>query len=174
MGQIAKIKGCRTVGIAGGPEKCRRIIEEFGFDDAIDYHSETDLAQRIRALCPDGSISISTTLAEACWRRRLRASQPVHASSCAVLYRPTKPGSNTGTANLWQLLVKSARLEGFLFSTYAPSFGTGLRELGTWVREGRIAHREEIIDDIGNTVAAFRSLFSGGNAGKLTIKVNCD
>lgn len=172
VGQIAKIKGCRTVGIAGGPQKCRQLVGEFGFDAAIDYRNEPDLTAAIRRACPNGINvyfdNVGGDILEAALANLAIGARVVMCGAISG-YNATTPVP--GPANLWQLLVRSARMEGFLFSNYAAQFPAALQELAGWVVDGRLKHREHFVDGLERTVAAFRSLFDGTNTGKLIVRL---
>ncbi len=172
VGQIAKIKGCRTVGIAGGPEKAALCRDSFGYDAAIDYRS-ADIAESVTAACPDGvdcyfdntcgpiSDAVMTCLAQGariaiCGTAALTDWDPI----------PTGPRINR------QLLVARARIQGFLVLDYKDRYGEAIAELAGWVREGRLAYNEHVLDGAEAARGAIEMLYQGRNMGKLLVRVD--
>jgi NADPH-dependent curcumin reductase CurA len=173
VGQIAKIKGARAVGIAGGPEKCRMLVEELGFDAAIDYKSD-DVGARIKATCPKrvdvyfdnvGGPLLELALARLAMRARVVI--------CGAIsqYNAEK---TAGPSNYMALLVMRARMEGFLVFDYADRYREAAREMATWVADGRLKHRETIVDGLEHFAEAFARLFSGEKLGKLLLRVESE
>lgn len=170
-GQIAKLKGCRVVGIAGGPRKCGWLLEEAGFDAAIDYKAE-DVPARIRALCPDG-IDVffdnvgGTILNAALANLALRARVVL----CGGIshYNRTRPES--GPSNYLALITRRARMEGFVVIDYADRFDEALLQLGGWVMGGQIRHLEDIQEGFENAPETLLRLFDGRNFGKQLLKL---
>ena len=171
VGQIAKIKGCRVVGIAGGAEKCRRVVEELGFDAAIDYKRE-NLAEAFKRECPKG-IDVffdnvgGETLDAALGRLALHARVVI----CGAIsqYNATTPPR--GPANYLSLLVNRARMEGFVIFDFKDRYAEGVRALAGWRAAGKLKLKEEIVDGLESFPEALNRLFSGENSGKLMIKV---
>ena len=172
VGQIAKIKGCRTVGIAGGPEKTALCRDSFGYDAAIDYRS-ADIAEAVGTACPDGvdcyfdntcgpiSDAVMTCLAQGariaiCGTAALTDWDPI----------PTGPRINR------QLLVARARIQGFLVLDYKDRYGEAIAELAGWVREGRLAYNEHVLDGAEAARGAIEMLYQGRNMGKLLVRVD--
>jgi NADPH-dependent curcumin reductase CurA len=173
-GQIARIVGCRVVGIAGGPEKCRWLVEELGFDGAIDYKSE-NVRARLKELCPDGIDvyfeNVGGSILEAALDNlRLRARIVL----CGMISTYNNERPAPGPANLINLVLRRARMEGFLVTDYAPRFGEAAREMGQWLAEGKLRSRETVVEGLENAPAALRMLFTGGNVGKLVLKIARD
>jgi NADPH-dependent curcumin reductase CurA len=172
VGQIAKIKGCRAVGIAGGPEKCKYIVEELGFDGAVDYKNE-DLHSAIKRECPDG-IDIyfdnvgGEILDTALTLLNMHARIPI----CGAIsqYNATTPMQ--GPSNYMALLVFRARMEGFLVMDYTKDFPKAAMEMAGWMIEGKLKSKEDIYEGIENFHETFLRLFSGKKLGKLVLKVN--
>ena len=172
VGQIAKIKGCRAVGIAGGPEKTRYVIEECGFDAALDYKATTDYLAAVKELCP-GGVDVyfdnvggpitDAVLANLNARARIAiCGQIAHAND-------TQP--STGPRMWRQILVARAKVQGFLVFDYAARYASALEQLGQWVRSGQIKYHEDIVEGFENMPRALIGLFRGENLGKRLVKV---
>ncbi|MFE2727939.1 NADP-dependent oxidoreductase [Kitasatospora sp. NPDC059327] len=171
VGQIAKAKGCRVVGIAGGAEKCALLTGELGFDAAIDYRAE-NVRKALRTLLPDGIDVYFDNIggeildaALACLAMRAR----VVVCGAISQYNAT---AVQGPANYLSLLVRRARMEGFVVFDYAPRFAEATREIGGWIADGRIKVLEQVVrgtvDDFPQTL---QLLFRGGNTGKLVLEL---
>ena len=172
-GQIAKAKGAaRVVGIAGGAEKCAWIVDELGFDAAIDYKSER-VGRRLHELCPDGidvyfdnvgGDILDAALANLAWGARVVI--------CGAISQYNATGGMQGPRNYMMLLVRRARMQGFLVFDYAKQYGDALGEMTAWYRDGRLKTREQIvkgaIDDFQPTLM---KLFRGENIGKLVLQI---
>lgn len=173
VGQIAKNQGCRAVGIAGGKEKCKRLIDFYGFDAAIDYKAPGDLEEKISANCPNGIDiyfdNVGGDMLDAALNCLGEGARVVMCGAIAT-YNDDQPRS--GPSNLWQLLVHNARLEGFIVSKYIGRFSEGLEKMGQWLGSGLIKHREEIVVGLENAPSAFLKLFDGSNKGKLIIDLS--
>ena len=170
-GQIAKIRGCRVIGIAGGAEKCAWIVDELGFDAAIDYRAER-VSRRLRELCPDGIDvywdNVGGEILEAALANLAMHARVVICGAISQYNAEAPPG---GPRNYMNLLVKRSRMEGFLVFDYAARNGEAMAELVPWVREGKIRHREDVREGLENAPAVFLDLFEGKNAGKLMVKI---
>ena len=173
VGQLAKIVGCRAVGIAGGANKCDRLIKRYGFDAAIDYRGkdEAALTRAIAEAAPDGvdvifenvgGIILDAGLTNLNLRGRV--------GLCGLIseYNNPKP---VGARNLWQLIVKRASIRGLLVADYVARFGEGAAQMGEWAGQGRIVVDEHIDEGIENAFAAFMRLFAGTNQGKMILKL---
>lgn len=171
-GQIAKAKGAgRVVGIAGSDQKCRHIVDELGFDAAINYKTETVLAA-INAHCPKGVDLYFDNVgggilddALACLRRGARV------VICGAISQYNALDEIRGPRNYLSLLINRARMEGFIIFDYRERFGEALTELAGWVATGKIAYRETIVEGIETFPETFQRLFSGEKLGKLIIRV---
>ena len=172
VGQIGKIKGCRVVGIAGGPEKCAYLINELGFDGAIDYKNDI-LFKAMKRECPDGidiyfdnvgGEILNTALTQINFGARI----PI----CGAIsqYNATEPVP--GPSNYTSILINSARMEGFIVSKFAKDYMRGAMEMGGWLAEGKIKSREDIYEGMDNFHETFLRLFSGEKLGKLVLKIN--
>jgi NADPH-dependent curcumin reductase CurA len=171
VGQIAKITGCRVVGIAGGAEKCKYIVDELGFDAAIDYKAE-DVAQGLKRACPDGIDvyfdNIGGEILDACLARiNLRARIVI----CGAISQYNSTTAIKGPANYLSLLVNRARMQGMIVFDYADRYHSAAKEMAGWMRDGKLHGREDIVEGIKNFPSALLKLFSGENFGKLVLKV---
>jgi len=175
VGQIARIKGCRAVGIAGSEAKVAFLTDELGFDAALNYKSEGDLDAALGRACPDGIDvyfdNVGGAVSDAVFGRlALRARIAI----CGQIsqYNLTKP--DLGPRNLRFLLVKRARMEGFLVFDYAERYGEGLAQLGAWIGDGRLKYKEDVAEGIDNAPRAFLRLFTGENFGKQMVKLGAE
>jgi NADPH-dependent curcumin reductase CurA len=170
VGQIAKIKGCRAVGVAGGPEKCRMLIEEFGFDAAIDYKNE-DLGPALKEKCPDRVDvyfdNVGGDVLDAALGRLARGARVV---ICGAVSQYNE-SSMKGPSNYMALLVRRARMEGFVVFDYASRYPEGAREMGGWMAAGKLKSVEDIVDGIETFPETLLKLFRGENKGKLCLRV---
>ena len=145
VGQIAKIKGCRAVGIAGGAEKCRYLIDELGFDAAIDYKSE-DVAKALKKHCPDGIHvyfdNVGGDILDAALARLALHARIV---ICGAISQYNSTTGVKGPSNYMTLLVTRSRMEGFLVFDFADRYAEAAREMARWMREGRLKSKEEIV-----------------------------
>jgi NADPH-dependent curcumin reductase CurA len=172
VGQIAKIKGCRTVGIAGGPGKVRLCREEFGYDAAIDYKGTADLDAALGQACPDGVDvyfdNTSGRISDAVLRRINKRARIVICGTAALAsWDPWPQGPRVER----HLLVKSARMEGFLVFDYESRTHEAVPQLAQWVREGRLRYREDILAGLDKAPDAIAGLYRGENLGKRLIKL---
>lgn len=175
VGQIAKIKGCRVIGVAGGKEKVRYITEELGFDVGLDHRAD-DFAERLKAACPNGIDIYFENVGGKVWEAvfpllNLFARIPV----CGLIaqYNATglPPGPDQTPRLLSHILFKRLTLRGFIVSDFAAQTGDFLRDVGAWLKAGKIKYREDIVDGLENAPDAFIGLLQGKNFGKLLIKV---
>ena len=171
VGQIAKIKGCRTVGIAGGPDKVRMCREEFRYDAAVDYRAD-DLEAALDAACPEGvDVYFDNTagpITDSVMRRlNVGARVVICGTSSIASWDPPPQGPRVER----HLLVKRARMEGFLIFDHVQRYPEALRELESWVRRGQICHREDILDGIEHAPGSIAGLYRGENLGKRLIRI---
>jgi NADPH-dependent curcumin reductase len=170
VGQIAKIKGCRAVGIAGGPEKCRLLVEEFGYDEAIDYKSE-DLVPALREKCPDRvNVYFDNVGGEALDAALARLARGARIVICGAVSQYNE-STMRGPSNYMALLVRRARMEGFVVFDYAARYGEAAREMAGWMREGKLVGREDVVSGIETFPETLNKLFRGENKGKLILQV---
>jgi NADPH-dependent curcumin reductase len=175
VGQIAKIKGCRVIGIAGGEEKCRWLTEELGFDAAIDYKSE-DVRRALREVAPDRVDvyfdNVGGEILDAVLTRLARGARIV---ICGAVSQYNATEGVYGPKNYLSLLVARASMTGMVVFDYAPEFPKAMGEIAGWMGEGRLVSREDILD---GGIDAFHdcllALFAGENVGKLVLRVGSD
>jgi NADPH-dependent curcumin reductase CurA len=170
-GQIAKIAGARVVGIAGGPEKCRVVVEEFGFDACIDYR-EGDLAAALKQHCPRGVNvyfdNVGGPILDAVLGRLAPKARVV---LCGVI-SSYLTGEHPGPANYVNLLAKTALMQGFNALDEWGRFDEAFAALRGWEQQGLLVHREHVVEGIESCVDALNGLFTGANIGKMLIKVS--
>ncbi len=172
VGQIAKVKGCRVVGIAGGPEKCAYAKNELGFDAAIDYKSE-DVAQSLRRECKDGIDvyfdNVGGSTLDACLAQlRLRARVVL----CGAISQYNSTTGITAPKNYLSLLVNRALMQGFIVFDFAARYPEAVRELSGLMESGKLKSREDVVSGSIDTFPdALLKLFSGENFGKLVLKL---
>ncbi len=172
VGQIAKAKGCRTIGIAGGAEKCARLTADYGYDVAIDYRgkSREALAEEIRAAAPEGiDIQFENVGGEILDAGLLALKPKGRVILCGLI---SQYNSEPQPAyNLWQLIVQGATMHGFILTHYIPRMAEAIPELAAWTRDGTIRIDEHIDEGIENALPAFLRLFDGSNRGKMILKI---
>lgn len=172
VGQVARILGCRTVGITGGPAKVALCRDRFGYDAALDYKAERDLGAALAELCPDGVDVFFDNTAGAI----ADAVHPHLAVGARIVVCGTAAFSSwdpwpVGPRIERHILVKRARMQGFLFFDHAAKFERAAAALADWVREGRLTHSEEILDGLEEAPGAIARLYRGENMGKLLIRL---
>jgi NADPH-dependent curcumin reductase CurA len=172
VGQIAKILGCRVVGIAGSDEKCNYIVNELGFDAAYNYKTVTNHVAKIKELCPDGVDCYFDNVGGAITDAALM-NLNVHARVCICgqISQYNNQAPEMGPRLLGLLIVTRSKVQGMLVSDYAARFGEAAEKMGGWVKGGRIKYREDIVDGFENMPAAFIGLFTGENTGKRLVKI---
>ena len=175
VGQIAKIKGCRAVGIAGGKEKCDIVRGEFGFDECIDHRSPA-MADELKAACPNGIDVYFENVGGEVFQAVLPLLNPfARIPVCGLIAHYNATGLARGVDRVPQLmsaiLIKRLTFRGFIVRDYASQHGDFLRDVGQWIREGRIRYREDIVDGLENAVSAFQGLLKGRNIGKLLVRL---
>ena len=173
VGQIGKIMGCRVIGIAGGAGKCRRLIEDYGFDVAIDYKDKSvdALAADIRAAAPDGVNVVFENVGGTVFDAELmNLAKKARIVLCGLISEYNSP-EKIGARNLWQVLAQQATLYGYLIMDYAPRFAEGGAVMAQWMAEGRLRIDEDVQEGLENAYPTFMRLFSGANTGKLVLKI---
>jgi NADPH-dependent curcumin reductase CurA len=178
VGQIARIKGCRAIGIAGGEQKCRYVKEELGFDACLD-HRQPDLAERLKAACPSGIDIYFENVGGAVFEAVLPllnnfARVPV----CGLIahYNATElpAGPNCVPLLMRNTLVKRLTFRGFIVWDFAAQYPDFIRDMSGWLREGRVKYREDITDGLENAPRELIGLLKGENFGKKIIRVRAD
>ena len=173
VGQIAKIKGCRTVGIAGGPDKCRYVVEELGFDDCIDYKNQDEhLRSAIKRTCPQGvDVYFDNVGGEILDTVLTRINMKARIVICGAIsqYNNTTPIKRP--SNYLSLLVNRARMEGIVVFDNVANYGSAAREMAGWMAEGKLKNKEHIVEGLENFPTTLMRLFDGKKMGKLVLKV---
>src|SRR5580700_8429506 len=168
-GQIGKIHGCRVVGIAGSDEKCKWLVEELGFDAAINY-KYPDWKEKLAAATPNGvDIDFENVGGEIMEAVLNRMNLHGRVALCGLISGYTKETS--GPSNLGILIVKRLKVQGFLIMDYASRFTEAAMELGKWKMMGKLKDRQTIVEGLEKAPEAINMLFTGGNTGKLIVKV---
>ncbi len=176
VGQIARLKGCRVVGIAGAREKCDYAVEELGYDACIS-HYDKDMAAQLAAACPDGIDVYFENVGGSSWEAVMPllnnfARVPI----CGLIahYNQTElpPGPDRMSILQSLILQRSLKVQGFIVSNYRARFPAFVADMSRWLAEGKIKYREDVVDGLENAPAAFPGLFSGENFGKLVVKVS--
>lgn len=176
VGQIGKIKGCRVVGIAGGAEKCRYVVEELGLDACIDHRS-ADFAQQLATACPDGIDLYFENVGGAVFDAvlpLLNAGARVPVCGLIAHYNDTAmpEGPDRLPGLMRALLTRRIKMQGFIiFDDYGHRYGEFAGQMGAWLKEGRIKFREDLFDGLENAPQAFIGLLEGRNFGKLVVRV---
>ena len=171
VGQVAKIKGCRVVGIAGGAEKCRWLVDELGFDAAIDYKHE-DVRAKVREHCPKGiDVYFDNVGGEILDIALAQLALHARVVICGAISQYNATDSVKGPANYLSLLVNRARMQGMVVFDYAARYGEAAADMATWLAQGRLKSREDIVEGFDGFPDALLRLFRGENTGKLLLKV---
>ena len=171
VGQIAKMQGCRVVGMAGNDDKCRWLKEDLGFDEVINYRSCGDYQQAIAAACPDGvDVYFDNVGGEILDAALLCLNKFARVAVCGWI-STYNVADAPGPRNLWQLVAESVTIQGFVVLDYMERFGEGVGQLAEWVMAGKLQFREEVVDGLDNVLPTFLRLFDGSNQGKLVIRI---
>jgi NADPH-dependent curcumin reductase CurA len=175
VGQIAKIKGARAVGIAGGPDKCKYVNDELGFDACID-HRAADFPAQLKAACPKGADVYFENVGGPVFDAVLPLFNPfARIPVCGLIaqYNATElpPGPNRLPVLMRNVLTKRLTIRGFIVTDFAAKFPDFIRDMPQWIKEGRIKYREDIADGLENAPQAFMGLLKGKNFGKQLVRV---
>ena len=173
VGQIARICGCRVIGIAGSDDKIAYITRELGFDAAFNYRTVTDYDSRLKELCPAGIDvyfdNVGGAVSDAVWRQiALRARIVI----CGQISQYNLEKAGTGPRQLFQLISKRARAEGFLVSDFRQHYPEAMSRMAAWIREGRLRYHEDIAEGIENAPRAFLDMMRGRNLGKQLVRIS--
>ena len=169
-GQIAKIAGARVIGIAGGPQKCRVVVEDFGFDACIDYKSD-DVPAALKQHCPKGVNVYFDNVGGPILNAVLgRLAPKARVVLCGVI-SSYLTGEHPGPANYVNLLAKTASMQGFNALEEWGRFDEAYGQLRRWENDGTLRHRETIFEGLDSCVEALNGLFTGANIGKMLVKV---
>jgi NADPH-dependent curcumin reductase CurA len=170
VGQIARIKGCRAVGIAGGADKCRFVTDQLGFDACVD-HRAPDFAQQLASACPNGIDiyfeNVGGAVQQAVWPL-LNDFARIPVCGLIAQYNATSPMPGP---DMFSVLRKRLLLRGFIVTDFAAKQADFLRDAGEWVRTGQLRYREDIVDGLAQAPTAFLGLLQGKNFGKMLVRV---
>jgi leukotriene B4 12-hydroxydehydrogenase/15-oxo-prostaglandin 13-reductase len=173
VGQIAKIKGCKAVGTAGSDSKIEYLMNELGFDAAFNYKTVQDYREKLQELCTAGIDVYFDNVGGALTDAVFTLINPgARVSICGQISQYNLEKLEMGPRMLWTLIVKRARVEGFLVTQFADRFDQGLREMARWIKEGKLKYREEFDYGIENAPLAFIGMLKGQNTGKQLVKVS--
>ena len=171
VGQIAKIKGCRVIGIAGGAAKCSYIVDELGFDAAVDYKNE-DVRKALARHCPKGiDVYFDNVGGEILETALSLLARRARVIICGAISQYNSTTGMAGPRNYMSLLVNHALMEGFVVFDYADRYPEGMKALAGWTIEGKLKAREDVVDGLDTFPETLLKLFRGENFGKLVIKV---
>ena len=170
-GQIAKIKGCRVVGIAGGDQKVAWLRDELGFDAAFNYKTTPDYFAKLQEVCPKGVDvyfdNVGGSITDAVFRVINTGARIV---VCGQIAQYNAEKLETGPRLLGHLIVKQARAEGFLVFRFASRYAEGLTQMAAWLKAGKLKYREQFADGIENAARAFIGMLQGENTGKQLVR----
>jgi NADPH-dependent curcumin reductase len=174
-GQIARINGCRAIGIAGGEDKCRWLVDELGFDAAIDYKAG-DLRAQLKTHAPNGiDVFFDNVGGDVLEAALSRLAQGARVVLCGAISQYNAAGELRGLGNYMQLLVARASMTGFVVFDYADRYAEAVVQLADWLRSGELHAREHVIHgDVGDFPEALLALFRGDNTGKLVLALDGD
>ncbi len=171
VGQLAKIKGCRVVGIAGGKAKCDFVVDEMGFDACIDYKNE-DVRAGLKTHCPDGiDIYFDNVGGEILDHVLARLRRKARVVICGAISQYNATTAVQGPKNYLSLLVNRARMEGIVVFDYADRYPIAIAELAGYLKDGRMKSREDVVVGLDTFPESLVKLFTGENFGKLVLQV---
>ena len=171
VGQIARIKGCRVVGIAGSAEKCSWLVDELGFDEAINYKTD-NVRRSIRAACPDGVDvffdNVGGDILEAAINNLALRGRVV---LCGAISQYNDVAPTPGPKNLSVLIGRRGRMEGFIVLDYLRRAGEAISDLAGWIGDGELTYKTHVVDGLDNAPQALNTLFTGENTGKAMVRL---
>ncbi|HEY0302843.1 MAG TPA: NADP-dependent oxidoreductase, partial [Rhizomicrobium sp.] len=171
VGQIAKLKGCRVVGLAGSDEKCAHLVKDFGFDACINYKKE-NVRDALKRECPNGiDVDFENAGGEILDAVMELINLKARIVLCGMISQYNTVEQPRGPS-LTNALMKRARIEGFIIIDYLPRFGEFIAEMAPWVMQGRIKYDTTIVQGIESALPSLDLLFTGGNTGKLLVQVS--
>ncbi len=171
VGQLARIKGCKVVGIAGGPAKCEWVVKELGFDACIDYKAGP-VKDGLKEHCPDGvDIYFDNVGGDILDTVLTRINRKARIIICGAISQYNATGAVQGPKNYLSLLVNRARMEGMVVFDYADRYGLAIAELAGYLKDGRMTSREDVVQGLQNFPETLNKLFRGENFGKLVLQV---
>jgi NADPH:quinone reductase len=172
VGQIAKLKGCRAIGIAGTDAKVEYLVQELGFDGAFNYKTEHDYVAKLEELCPNGADvyfdNVGGAIADAVMAVLNKGAR---VSVCGQISQYNNTAPEMGPRLLPVILTKQIRVQGFMIGGYASRFEEGRRELAAWVREGKLKYRDDVVEGFEHLPRTFIGMLQGANTGKALVKV---
>ena len=172
VGQTARIKGCRVVGVAGSDAKVSWLLDDLGLDAAFNYKTAADYHGTLNEICPEGVDVYFDNVGGAITDAVMRViNVKARISVCGQISQYNLEEPEAGPRWLGQLVVKQAKVEGFLVSAYAERFGEGLEQLGGWLEQGRLRYREEVAQGIEAAPQAFIGMLQGENHGKQLVQL---
>lgn len=176
VGQIAKMKGCRVVGVAGAEDKCDYVVSEYGFDACMNYKDE-DFEEQLAAACPDGIDVYFENVGGKVFEAVMTlindfARIPVCGRIAHYNQTRLPEGPDRLIPFMGQILIKRLMFRGFIQSDHHELLPDFRRDMGQWLREGKVKYREDVVEGFENTLSAFQGLLQGNNRGKLVIRVS--
>jgi NADPH-dependent curcumin reductase CurA len=172
VGQIAKIKRCRAIGLVGSNDKVRFLTRDLGFDGAVNYREEGDYGARLRELCPNGIDVYFDNIGGQVTDEAMRLlNTKARVAVCDQLAQYNRDEPEVGPRWLGQLVMKQAKVEGFVVQQFSDRFEEALRQLASWLRERKIKHHEDIVEGLENAPRALISMLEGQFIGKQLVKV---
>jgi NADPH-dependent curcumin reductase CurA len=172
VGQIGKIMGCRVVGVAGGAKKCGFVKDELGFDACVDYKAEKDLDAALRAACPNGIDvyfdNVGGEISDAVLRNINFFGRVALCGSISQYNATTPP---MGPRLLGTFVGKRVRAQGFIVTDFAGKYEPAMRQMGEWIKSGRLKYREDVVQGIDKAPRAFIGMLRGENFGKMLVKM---
>ena len=171
VGQIAKIQGCRVIGIAGTDDKVQWMTRELGFDAGFNYKSASDYSEKLKELCPNGIDcyfdNVGGAITDAVFPQMNTYGR---VSVCGQISQYNLEKPEPGPRLLAHILVKQLKVEGFIIFRFQNRYAEGIQQMAQWLREGRIKYREEVVEGFDNMVKAFIGMLRGDNTGKMLVK----
>ena len=175
VGQLAKIMNCRIVGIAGGKKKCDFVVKDLGFDACVDYKAASDIEPALKAACSNGIDvyfdNVGGTISDAVLRN---LNFFARVSLCGSISQYNAATTDMGPRLLGPFVGRRIRMEGFIITDYAPRAAPALRQMGEWVKSGRLKYREDIVEGIEKAPRAFIGMLRGENFGKTLVRLGKD
>lgn len=172
VGQLGKLRGCTTIGISSSEEKCQWLKDELGYDHAINYRLEMPISRQLQELVPDGIDIYFDNVGGGMLDQVLEClALNARIVLCGAISQYEKTGRHTGVTNLWQLVTKRAKAEGFMFSDYVDEYPQAIGELSQWIRDGKLRSPVEISEGIESTAEAFCGMLHGKTRGKCLVKL---
>lgn len=173
VGQIAKIKGLKTVGIAGSDEKVQMLKEKFGYDEAVNYKTTQDMAKAINEAAPNGvDVYFDNVGGEVSDGVLANINHFARVINCGAISLYNETEMPTGPRVEPILVKNSAKMQGFIVRNYQDQFQDGIKQLATWLQEDKLKFEETIVEGFENTPQAFIDLFDGKNKGKMVVKTS--